>query len=369
MAHIVIVGGGVAAGKAAETLRKEGYDGDVTVVAAEPHPPYQRPPLSKGYLGQSRGRCRGILHPPSGMTPTAGSTCARRPGDAPRSRRITDSASTADPSLTPSCSRRARRRGGSALEGTTSPACRRSAPSTTRTRCARELRGGGRRLVLIGSGWIGMEVAATARTLGNEVTVLERDAVPLAAAVGAEMGEVFRRLHEENGVDLATERAGRAHRGRGRPVEGVDCRRRDRARRTSCSSGWAPVPNTALAEAAGHRPSRTASSGRARCDERPDVYAAGDVANAYHPVDPAAPAQRALGQRAQGRAGRGGVMIGQIAVDYDGIPYFYTDQFDLGMELSGYPPLMADAELIIRGDSRRASSSRSGWTTAAWSEE
>src|SRR4029079_12073214 len=67
---------------------------------------------------------------------------------------------------------------------------------------AEQLRGGGKRLVLIGSGWIGMEVAATARTLGNEVTVLERDPVPLAAAVGPRMGEGVRRLHIENGVDL-----------------------------------------------------------------------------------------------------------------------------------------------------------------------
>ena len=63
MAHIVIVGGGVAAGKAAETLREEGYDGDVTIVAAEPHPPYQRPPLSKGYLAGSEGLDAAILHP------------------------------------------------------------------------------------------------------------------------------------------------------------------------------------------------------------------------------------------------------------------------------------------------------------------
>ena len=69
---------------------------------------------------------------------------------------------------------------------------------------ASQLRGGGRRLVIIGSGWIGMEVGATARELGNEVTVLERDPVPLAPHSATEMGEVFRGLHLEHGVDLRT---------------------------------------------------------------------------------------------------------------------------------------------------------------------
>ncbi|NYE19580.1 NADPH-dependent 2,4-dienoyl-CoA reductase/sulfur reductase-like enzyme [Microbacterium immunditiarum] len=64
MTHIVIVGGGLAAGTAAATLRKEGFDGDVTVIADEPHTPYQRPPLSKGYLQGEEGTDAVILHPP-----------------------------------------------------------------------------------------------------------------------------------------------------------------------------------------------------------------------------------------------------------------------------------------------------------------
>ena len=122
---------------------------------------------------------------------------------------------------------------------------------------AEELRGGGRRLVLIGSGWIGMEVAATARTLGNEVTILERDPVPLALAVGPRMGEVFRRLHEENGVDLRAERPGRADRGR-ESAEGVVVDG-ETVPADLVLIGVGAVPNTALAEAPGSR-STTASS-------------------------------------------------------------------------------------------------------------
>ena len=164
--------------------------------------------------GQGGAGCRDPASRRRG-TPSATSSCAR-PRRRPRSiPPHTDSRPTAGDA---GVRRRAARDGrvapiGCRSRGTTSTVCRRSDASTTRTRSPRELRGGGRRLVLIGSGWIGMEVAATARTLGNEVTVLERDRVPLALAVGPRMGEVFRRLHEENGVDLRTERAGRADRG------------------------------------------------------------------------------------------------------------------------------------------------------------
>ena len=205
MAHIVIVGGGVAAGKAAETLRKEGYDGDVTIVAAEPHPPYQRPPLSKGYLaGLGRAWMPRSSTPPRG-TPTTASSCARRTEATrldPAAHRIeTDGGELAYDAvlLATGASPRELPIDGHDLDGVHT--LRRLDDSDA---LAEQLRGGGRRLVLIGSGWIGMEVAATARTLGNDVTVLERDPVPLAAAVGARMGEVFRRLHEEHGVDLRT---------------------------------------------------------------------------------------------------------------------------------------------------------------------
>ena len=180
---------GVAAGKAAETLRKDGYDGDVTIVTAEPHPPYQRPPLSKGYLAGKEGLDAAILHPAAWYAERdielRMSTTATRLDPAAH-RLETDGGRTR--LRRACCSRRARRRGSFRSRGTTSRASTRSDASTTRTRWPRELRGGGRRLVLIGSGWIGMEVAATARTLGNEVTILERDPVPLALAVGPRDG-------------------------------------------------------------------------------------------------------------------------------------------------------------------------------------
>ena len=217
----------------------------------------------------------------------------------------------------------------------------------TRTRSRSSCAAADKRLVLIGSGWIGMEVAATARTLGNEVTVLERDPVPLAAAVGPADGRGVPRLHEENGVDLRTsvqvERiAGRDH------VEGVVVDG-ETVPADLVLIGVGAVPNTALAEAAGIAVDNGILTDASLRTSAPDVYAAGDVANAYHPV-----IQRHLRSEHWDNALKAGpvaarVMMGGDAV-HDGIPYFYTDQFDLGMELSGYPPLMKDAELLIRGD-------------------
>ncbi len=127
-----------------------------------------------------------------------------------------------------------------------------------------------------------MEVAATARTLGNDVTVLERDPVPLAAAVGTRMGEVFRRLHEEKGVDLRASVQVERIVGKGH-VEGVVVDG-ETVPADLVLVGVGAVPNTALAEAAGITLDNGILTDASLRTSAPDVYAAGDVANAYHPV-------------------------------------------------------------------------------------
>jgi 3-phenylpropionate/trans-cinnamate dioxygenase ferredoxin reductase subunit len=347
MAHIVIVGGGMAAGTAAQTLRKEGFDGDVTVVAAEPHEPYQRPPLSKGYLAGSDDLDAVILHPAAWYAENDIDlrTSTRATGlDAQAGRLETDGGVLSYDALLLATGAlpRALPIDGHDLAGVHT--LRRLDDADT---LAAQLRGGGRNLVLIGSGWIGMEVAATARTLGNSVTVLERDPVPLALAVGPRMGEMFRRLHLEKGVDLRTsvgvERiTGRDH-ADGVVVDG------ETVPADLVLIGVGAVPDTVLAEQAGITVQNGILTDASLRTSAPGVYAAGDVANAYHPV-----IQRHLRSEHWDNALKAGKvaargMMGRPA-RHDGIPYFYTDQYDLGMELSGYPPLMADAELVVRGD-------------------
>ena len=348
MSHMVIVGGGLAAGTAAKTLVDEGFDGEVTIVTEEAHPPYQRPPLSKGYLAGKESLDAVILRPRewyaehgidlrTSTRAVSLDPAAHEVGLADGTILGYDSALLAtgsSPRTLP-------------LEGADLPGVatlRRLEDSDT---LASQLRDGGRRLVLIGSGWIGMEVAATARELGNHVTILERDPVPLAAALGTEMGEVFRGLHEEHGVDLRTsvdvQKISGADRADGVVVDG------ETVPADIVLIGVGAVPNTGLAERAGLRLGNGILTDSALRTSAPDVFAAGDVASAYHPV-----IQRHLRSEHWANALHAGPvaarsMLGQPASFAD-IPYFYTDQFDLGMELSGYAPLMASAELIVRGD-------------------
>jgi 3-phenylpropionate/trans-cinnamate dioxygenase ferredoxin reductase subunit len=348
MAHIVIIGGGVAAGTAAKTLRKEQFDGDITVITEEPHPPYQRPPLSKGYLAGDEGVDAVILQPEEWYADQGIDlrTSTRAVGLDPATHEIElgDGSLLRYDSVLLATGASAR---GLPLDGVDLPGVHTLRRLDDADDLAAELRGGGKRLVVIGSGWIGMEVGATARTLGNEVTILGRDPVPLEAAIGAEMGEVFGALHCRHGVDLRTsvnvERITGGGRAEAVVVDG------ESLPADLVLIGVGATPNTELAEAAGLRILNGVLTDSALRTGAPDVYAAGDVANPYHPV-----LQRHLrsehwanAQHAGPVAARG--MLGRPATFAD-IPYFYTDQFDVSMELSGYAPLMADAEVVVRGD-------------------
>ncbi|GAA5203041.1 NAD(P)/FAD-dependent oxidoreductase [Microbacterium jejuense] len=348
MTHLLIIGGGLAGGTAAEALRDEGFDGDITVVAGEAHAPYQRPPLSKGYLGGSEGLDAVILHPAdwyaehgirlvTGVAATSLDPAAHAVHLEDGERVPYDAvllATGATPRMIP-------------LPGHDLPGVMTLRRLDDSDALAARLRDGGTRLAVIGAGWIGMEVAATARGLGNEVAILERDAVPLAAALGPEMGEVFRRLHLEHGVDLRTsvgvDRIIGDERAEGVVVDG------ETLAADLVLVGVGAVPNTALAEAAGLEIENGILVDAALRTSAPDVFAAGDVANAFHPV-----LQRHLRSEHWANALNAGKVAARsmlgLPASFDDIPYFYTDQYDLGMELSGYAPLMTDAELVVRGD-------------------
>ena len=348
MSHMLIIGGGLAGGTAAEALRNEGFDGDITVVTAESHPPYQRPPLSKGYLAGTEDLDAVVLHPAewyeergirliTGVAVTSLEPAAHAVELEDGERLTYDAvllATGATPRMIP-------------LPGHDLPGVMTLRRLDDSDELRAQLRDGGKRLVVIGAGWIGMEVAATARGFGNEVAILERDAVPLAVALGAEMGEVFRALHLEHGVDLRTsvgvDRIVGDGRAEGVVVDG------ETLPADLVLVGVGASPNTALAEEAGLDILNGVLTDEALRTSAADVYAAGDIANAFHPV-----LQRYLRSEHWANALNAGKvaarsMLGQPA-SFDDIPYFYTDQYDLGMELSGYAPLMTDAEIVVRGD-------------------
>jgi NADPH-dependent 2,4-dienoyl-CoA reductase/sulfur reductase-like enzyme len=346
---IVIVGAGLAAASAASELREQGYDGDIRLLGRENHPPYLRPPLSKGYLS-------GVDEPDSVLVHSE---------EWYREQRIELRTGTQVFALDV-LEREVTLRGGETLPYGKLLLATGSAPrqlpidgaelrgvhylrTLDDARALREkLAGGGRRVVLIGSGWIGMEVGATARELGNEVTILERDTVPLANAIGDTLGGMFAALHRHKGVVIRTGALVERVVGDTHAVRAVELVGGEQVPADLVVIGVGAVPNIGLAETAG----LLAADG-VLVDERmrtsdPHVFAAGDIASAMHPL-----VRKRIRSEHWANAQRGGRVAARgmlgLEGDYRDVPYFYTDQFELGMEYTGFAPLTVGAEIVYRG--------------------
>jgi 3-phenylpropionate/trans-cinnamate dioxygenase ferredoxin reductase subunit len=345
----VIVGGGLAGAKAAETLRAEGFAGPLVVIGAEADRPYERPPLSKDYLLGKAERETIYVHPPGwyaehevdlrlGATVTGIDPAAHQVSVAGESR-----VGYAKLLLATGSAPRRLSVPGADLDGVLSL---RSVGDSDAMKAAFA---DAAHVVVIGAGWIGLETAAAARAAGAAVTVLEAAELPLLRVLGPEVAQVFATLHQEHGVDLRCGVQTREITGSHGRVDGVVLSDGSRIAADVAIVGVGITPNTQLASAAG----LTVDNG-IRVDAQlrssdPDIFAAGDVASAFHPR---------LGQhirvehwsnalhqpQAAARA-----MLGQD-VSYDRMPYFFTDQYDLGMEYSGYTEPGGYDEVVFRGD-------------------
>jgi 3-phenylpropionate/trans-cinnamate dioxygenase ferredoxin reductase component len=338
----VIAGGGLAAARAAEALRDEGFDGRVVIAGQEPHRPYERPPLSKDYLRGAAERTKIFVHDAGwydahdvelrlGTAVTGLDRSAHQVVLSDGTRLRYDKLLLAT-GATP-------RRLTVAGAGREFVHHLRTVEDSERLRAT--LSGAGR-VAIVGAGWIGLECAAAARAAGVEVTVLEAERLPLLRALGPRVAGVFAALHRDHGVDLrlgvqVTEITPSGVRLADGTHVGAD----------AVIVGVGVTPNTYLATSAGLAVENGVLVGPDLRTSDPDVYAAGDVANAHHPL---------LGTRVRVEhwanalnqpavAARG--MLGRTAV-YDRLPYFYTDQYDLGMEYSGHA--RPGADVVIRGD-------------------
>ena len=346
----VIVGAGLAGASAVRELRERGFLGRIRLIGSEAHRPYIRPPLSKDYLSGSADRESVFVDSEAWYAEndiellTGTTVTAVHP--AQHLLAIDNSAPIGYEKLLLAT--------GSAPRRLTIANADLAGVHHLRTLDDAEalrplLAEGGRRLVLIGSGWIGMEVAATARTLGNEVTILERNPIPLANALGDELGTVFAELHTENGVDLRPSVVVESIAGRDGRATGVVLAGGEVIAADLVIVAIGVIANTGLADAAGLAIDNGVLVDASLTSSESDIYAAGDVANAYHPV-----AGMHLRSEHWANARNGGKaaarsMLGE-EVSYDDIPYFYTDQFDLGMEYSGFGPLAQGADVVYRGD-------------------
>jgi 3-phenylpropionate/trans-cinnamate dioxygenase ferredoxin reductase subunit len=331
----VIVGGGLAGAKAAETLRAEGFDGRVVLVAGEEELPYERPPLSKDYLLGKADRESPQVHPldwygEQGVELRTGVRATRLD---PAGHRLTLDTGEQLPYAT-------------LLLATGSSARRLPVPGADldgvrylRTLAdadvlLADLRGGGKRLVIIGAGWIGLEVAAAARFHGNDVTIVEPQPTPLHAVLGAEMGRVFATLHRDHGVELFTDTVAREFRGASGHVESVATDGHAGLAADLVVVGVGAIPNVELAAAAGLDVDNGILTDDALRTSAPDVFAAGDVASSFRPLYGRYVRVEHWANALHSGPAAARSMLGQT-VSYDRVPYFYTDQYELGMEYSG----------------------------------
>jgi 3-phenylpropionate/trans-cinnamate dioxygenase ferredoxin reductase component len=344
---MVVVGGGLAGAKAAETLRSEGFDGRVVLIAEEPERPYERPPLSKDYLNGGKERDVIYVHDAGWY------------GEHDVELRTGVRAVSLDPAAHEVELAGGERLGYRALLLATGAAPRRlplpgadldgvhylrTAADSDALKAS--LASGDRNVVVVGAGWIGLEAAAAARSYGNTVTVVEPQPQPLRAVLGDEIGAVFAQLHRDKGVDLRLSTGVREFRGDGSRVQAVVTDAGE-VPADVVVVGVGVVPRTELAESAGLEIANGVVVDASLRTSAADVYAAGDIAFWPHPR---------YGRRIRvehwANALNGGpvaakAMLGQ-EVTYDRLPYFFTDQYDLGMEYSGLSG--ADAQVVTRGD-------------------
>ncbi len=347
MPTFVIAGASLAGAKAAETLRDEGFDGEIVLLGAEPERPYERPPLSKGYLlgkdsrdsiyvhtaewyaehhvdlrqrvtvtAIDRGTATLAISGPAGDEQVPYDRLLLATGASPR--RLTFPGSDREEVL-----------------------YLRTVGDSDRLRSAFQR---GTRVVVAGAGWIGLETTAAARSADCTVTVLEPQPSALHDQLGPELGAVFVRLHRAHGVEFRFgERAVEFRPGMVITSGGAEIPA------DVLVVGIGAAPNDDLAARAGLEVDNGVLTDAALRTSDENIFAAGDVANSFNPL---------LGRRVRvehwANALNGGPaaarsMLGQ-PVSYDRVPYFYSDQYELGMECAGLPEPGRYDQILYRGE-------------------
>jgi len=324
--RVLVVGASAAGLAAAETLRREGFEGEVTLVGAEPHPPYDRPPLSKQILAGEWEPERLALRADEHLADLCldlrlGATATGLDVGA-REVRLADGRSVGFDALVIATGVRPRR-----LPGEGAHVLRTLGDALA----LRNNIGAGKRLVVVGAGFLGAEAAAVARGLGAEVTVLEPAPVPLAHAVGAEVGAVLAQAHLDHGVDLRTGVSVTSVARGGVQLAGGELIAADEVLVAIGS-----LPNTEWLEDS----ALTIDNGVV-CDEycaaAPGVYAAGDVARWHNPLfGESMRIEHRTNAAEQGMAAARNLLSQGAPKPFAPVPYFWSDQYDMKIQAFGY---------------------------------
>jgi 3-phenylpropionate/trans-cinnamate dioxygenase ferredoxin reductase subunit len=342
----VIIGAGLAGASAAFALREAGFEGAVTLLGDERHQPYERPPLSKGYLrGEERAE---KAHVRPALDYADAGIALRLGARAVTIDRTDHAVRLADGTVLPYD--RLLLGTGAAPRNLAVPGADLPGVMTLRTlddadaiRTAAEH---AERVVVVGGGWIGSEVAASLRQLGRQVTLVVNGSQPLERVLGREVATIYGKLHRDNGVEILSGRVTGIE-GASR-VTGVRLERGTVLPAQLVVAGVGAVPRLELARRAG----LAISGDGVAVDERlrssdPSIFAAGDIAAAWHPrYERRLRVEHWDNAREQGAAAARN-MLGADE-PYTRVPYFYSDQFDLGMEYRGYAPDWD--EVLLSGD-------------------
>ncbi|HEY5033991.1 MAG TPA: FAD-dependent oxidoreductase [Candidatus Dormibacteraeota bacterium] len=344
--RVVIVGGGGAGDANAFALRKKGFDGDIQIVSADQNRPYDRPYLSKEFLRGEVELRKVFLHEEGDY--------AKEKIDLKLNQRVVGGSLS---------SRTLALEGGGevsfdvlvlGLGGT--PRWLPGVPHSDNVLTLRSLRDSqalrkaiseSTRLLLIGAGFIGAEVAASARQLGKDVLMVEAAPVPLSRALGQEVGKLYASIHTAKGVDLRTGTTVQTWHQKGKRVAGVTLSdgRREEVDMVLLAAGI--EPNLEIPKALG----LPMEGGGVRVDEglkaAEGVYCAGDIAFHQHPVlGRAIRVEHWEVAKNQGRAIGAAIVSGDAP--YTRLPYFWSDQYDVSLEYRGHAS--GDSRAVWRGD-------------------
>ncbi|HEX5947923.1 MAG TPA: FAD-dependent oxidoreductase [Actinomycetota bacterium] len=338
----VVVGGGVAAAAAVQGLRERGFDGRIVVVGEEREVPYERPPLSKEYLRGEQGRDSLPVHPDGWYR------------DHDVELRLGVRATALDPAA-PAVTLE----GGERLEAdgvllaTGGRARRMPGEPSDRVLYLRRVGDADRirdvirsgRLVVVGAGFIGAEVAASARVGGAEVTVLEKGQVPLNRAIGEEMGRIYAGIHRDHGVELRTEDGVASVE---ETAEGVVVRTEQGAviEAGAVLVGIGIEPNIELAADAGLEIDNGLAVDERLATSAPGVFAAGDIANHLHPTFGRRIRVEHFDNALKMGTHVAGSMMGDQAPFTDP-HWFWSDQYDVNLQYAGFAYEWDD--IVVRG--------------------
>lgn len=347
--HVAIIGGGLSGAKSAEELRSCGFEGAITIFAAEDHVPYERPPFSKDYLQSKSEFSEALVHEQSWYD------------EHQVLLRLGTRVASLDPAAKTLCTVSGETIGWDKLILATGSAPRRLPLPGAEAHNVHYLRtiedstairssfGKGKNLVIIGGGWIGLEVAAAARAADTGVTILEGASAPLLNVLGPQNAAVFAKLHTDHGVELRTGVKITQLVTDGTRATGVQLEDGQVINADAVVIGIGVAPEVELAAAAGLEVENGVLVDAALTTSSPDIYAVGDIANHDHPV---------LGRRvrvehwatALNQPSAVAASITGSRTEYTELPYFFSDQYELGMEYIGHAPLGSYDKIIVRGD-------------------